>query len=434
MTPARRPYRARLARSPRCASRADGALARADAQLRRARGADRHGAGRGRRPSRPRSALVVEAGTGVGKTFAYLVPALLSRRARAGQHRHQEPAGPAVPARPAAPARGAAAAGDAWRCSRGARSYLCLHRWSRRASRRDVARPLGGARAGQDRAVGAGHRAPATWPNSTGWTSARRVIPLVTSTRENCLGSRVPASSAPAMSMQARREAMAADVVVVNHHLFFADLALRDTGVAELLPSVEVAVFDEAHQLTEAGVQFLGTTLGTAQVHRLRARPAGRRACSRRAAWQPWQELAGRAASAPRASCAWPPPGRCARCAARSSCAGTSAPAQRRFRRARCRRSAAPATRPREALEAVGELAPDFAKLRRARRRARRAGRSLSRARPPAGRVRWIDLSPHQARLVESPLDIRDALREQMAPAPQGLGLHLGHAGRRRAR
>ena len=66
--------------------------------------------------------------------------------------------------------------------------------------------------------------------------------------------------------MQARRDAMAADLVVVNHHLFFADMALRDSGVAELLPSVDVAVFDEAHQLVEAGVQFLGSTLGTAQL------------------------------------------------------------------------------------------------------------------------------------------------------------------------
>ena len=69
----------------------------------------------------------------------------------------------------------------------------------------------------------------------------------------------MPASSAPATSIKARREALAADVVVVNHHLFFADLAVRDSGMAELLPSVEVAVFDEAHQLDEAGVQFLGT-------------------------------------------------------------------------------------------------------------------------------------------------------------------------------
>ena len=59
---------------------------------------------------------------------------------------------------------------------------------------------------------------------------------------------------------------MAADVVVVNHHLFFADMALRGSGVAELLPSVELAVFDEAHQLGEAGVQFLGTVLGTSQL------------------------------------------------------------------------------------------------------------------------------------------------------------------------
>ena len=66
--------------------------------------------------------------------------------------------------------------------------------------------------------------------------------------------------------MKARREAMAADLVVVNHHLFFADMALRDSGVAELLPSVEVAIFDEAHQLAEAGVQFLGTTLGSSQL------------------------------------------------------------------------------------------------------------------------------------------------------------------------
>ena len=92
-----------------------GALARADphyvereAQLRMALGVAE--------AIETRAALVAEAGTGVGKTFAYLVPTLLSRRAHARQHGDQEPAGPALPARPAAPARGAAAAGHASRC------------------------------------------------------------------------------------------------------------------------------------------------------------------------------------------------------------------------------------------------------------------------------------------------------------------------------
>ena len=88
------------------------------------------------------------------------------------------------------------------------------------------------------------------------------LIPLVTSTRENCLGSECPRYS-ECHVFKARKEAMAADVVVVNHHLFFADVALRDSGVAELLPSVEALVFDEAHQLGDTGLQFLGTTLGS---------------------------------------------------------------------------------------------------------------------------------------------------------------------------
>ena len=81
-----------------------------------------HGAWRARRRSSAREALVVEAGTGVGKTFAYLVPTLLSGARALDQHGDQEPAGPALPARPAAPARGAAGAGDAWRCSRAVRA------------------------------------------------------------------------------------------------------------------------------------------------------------------------------------------------------------------------------------------------------------------------------------------------------------------------
>jgi ATP-dependent DNA helicase DinG len=73
------------------------------------------------------------------------------------------------------------------------------------------------------------------------------VIALVTSTRDNCLGSACPSFRACHVNL-ARREALAADVVVINHHLFFADLAVRESGVAELLPTVRIAIFDEAQQ------------------------------------------------------------------------------------------------------------------------------------------------------------------------------------------
>jgi ATP-dependent DNA helicase DinG len=90
----------------------------------------------------------------------------------------------------------------------------------------------------------------------------------VTSTRENCLGSRCPQASSCFVS-RARREALSADVVVINHHLFFADLNVRESGVAELLPSVHAVIFDEAHQLNEIGVQFLGRQLSTGQINSL---------------------------------------------------------------------------------------------------------------------------------------------------------------------
>ena len=91
------------------------------------------------------------------------------------------------------------------------------------------------------------------------------LLPYITSTRDNCLGAQCPKFRACHVHL-ARREAMAADVVVVNHHLFFADLAVRESGMAELLPSVQTVIFDEAHQLNETGLQFLGRTLGTGQV------------------------------------------------------------------------------------------------------------------------------------------------------------------------
>ena len=204
---------------------------------------------------------------------------------------------------------------------------------------------------------------------------------------------------------------MAADLVVVNHHLFFADMALRDTGVAELLPSVEVAVFDEAHQLAEAGVQFLGTTLSTAQALDF-ARDLLAVGLQQARGLAPWQELAAgceKAARELRIAAAGPlrePRGTLKLRWEERAGRDDFAAALQGLGRA-CDAAG-------EALDGVGELSPDFSKL------AERAGQlavlaDRFGAAAADGRVRWIDLSPHQARLVESPLDIREALSEQMA-------------------
>ena len=257
------------------------------------------------------------------------------------------------------------------------------------------------------------------------------VIPLVTSTRENCLGAECPEYRACHV-MQARREAMAADLVVVNHHLFFADLALRDSGVAELLPTVDVAVFDEAHQLVEAGVQFLGTHARHRPGARLRARPAGAgpAAGARPAA------LAGAArpaASAPRASCAWPAPARCARCAATLKLRWEErADALQRLRSGAGGAGGACAAARRRST-ALPRAAPDLPKLRAARARAGGAGRTASRE--AAGRARCAGSTSRRSRRGWSSRRWTSArcCASSVSAGAQGLDLHLGHARRRRA-
>jgi ATP-dependent DNA helicase DinG len=240
------------------------------------------------------------------------------------------------------------------------------------------------------------------------------VIPLVTSSRDNCLGQECP-QFRQCHVVKARREAMVADLVVVNHHLFFADMTLRDTGVAELLPSVEVALFDEAHQLAEAGVQFLGTTLGTAQVIDF-ARDMLGTGLQQARGLLPWQELTSacdRAARDLRIAAAGPLRELSGalklrwteRSASEDFITALDAVAQA------CEGAAA-------RLKLVVEMSPDFSKLTdRAAQMASLARRFLEPS--AAGNVRWIDVSPHQARLVESPLDIRDALQGQIAASPK---------------
>ena len=207
--------------------------------------------------------LVVEAGTGVGKTFAYLVPALLSGErillSTATKTLQDQLFGRDIPRLVKAlgiPARTA--------LLKGRSSYLCLHRLNearhgelahKTAIQRELARVEIWAQA-----THAGDMAELTQLDERS-----PVIPLVTSTRDNCLGARCPQIQNCHVNL-ARREAMAADVIVINHHLFFADLNIRESGVAELLPTVHSVVFDEAHQLNEIGVQFLGRQLTTHQL------------------------------------------------------------------------------------------------------------------------------------------------------------------------
>ena len=359
-----------------------------------------------------KSALVAEAGTGVGKTFAYLVPTLLSG-ARALVSTATKSLQDQLFLRDIPRLRDALKLPVTAALLKGRSSYLCLHRLNQ--ARQAETLP--------DRWAVRTLAKVEQWSHVTvsgdlaeldGLDERSSVIPLVTSTRENCLGQECP-QFRQCHVVKARREAMLADLVVVNHHLFFADMSLRDTGVAELLPSVEVALFDEAHQLTEAGVQFLGTTLGTAQVIDF-ARDMLGIGLQQARGLQPWQELA---AACDRAA-------RDLRIAAAGRLRDLRGTIKLRWNergglddfklglegvRDACEAAVA-------SLKIVVDMAPDFSKLME---RANHFAALAQAFAEPAedGNVRWIDVSPHQARLVESPLDIRDALREQMAAAPK---------------
>src|SRR5258706_7656476 len=189
-----------------------------------------------------RSALVAEAGTGVGKTFAYLVPALLSG-ARTLVSTATKSLQDQLFLRDIPRLRDALQLPISIALLKGRSSYLCLHRLNQ--ARQSAQLP--------DRWAVRTLAKVEHWAQTTtsgdlaeleGLDERSSVIPLVTSSRENCLGSECP-QFRQCHVVKARREAMNADLVVVNHHLFFADMALRDTGVAELLPSVDIALFDE---------------------------------------------------------------------------------------------------------------------------------------------------------------------------------------------
>ena len=239
------------------------------------------------------------------------------------------------------------------------------------------------------------------------------LLPLVTSTRENCLGSQCPKFRACHVNA-ARREAMAADVVVINHHLFFADLAVRESGMAELLPTVRVVVFDEAHQLNETGVQFLGRQLGTGQVLDFTRDMLGAGLQFARGLVD-WQQLAAateRAARELRLVVGRNVPG------ARLRWTGVAPEGVHDvdWGEALAALDAA-LQQAAEGLATVSEIAPDFVRLHeRATLLAQRV-RGFDQP-AEAGAVRWVDVATH-LRLVESPLDIAEAVQQKLLKTGQ---------------
>ncbi len=207
--------------------------------------------------------IVAEAGTGTGKTFAYLVPALLSGGKviiSTGTKTLQDQLfGRDIPT-----VRDALKVPVIVALLKGRANYVCHHHLERAKSdgrlptRDDVvylARIESFARTSST-----GDRADlAEVPENAG------VWPLVTSTRDNCLGSQCEHYD-KCFVMKARKQALDADVVVVNHHLFFADVMLRDEGVAEILPACNTVIFDEAHQLPETASLFFGQSVSTTQL------------------------------------------------------------------------------------------------------------------------------------------------------------------------
>ncbi|MFZ6686513.1 ATP-dependent DNA helicase [Undibacterium sp. SXout11W] len=209
------------------------------------------------------STLLAEAGTGTGKTYAYLAPALLwggkvivstgTKNLQDQLFLRDIPTIKKVLKTPVSVA-----------LLKGRSNYVCHYHLERTlqngrlSSREDVGYLRDISRFIKTTSSGDKAELSRVPENASVWN-------LVTSTKDTCMGSECQYYQ-DCFVMKARKEAQQADVVVVNHHLFFADVALKDTGIAELLPSANTVIFDEAHQLPETATLFFGDTISTSQV------------------------------------------------------------------------------------------------------------------------------------------------------------------------
>ncbi|MBY5991409.1 ATP-dependent DNA helicase [Ferrimonas balearica] len=209
--------------------------------------------------------LVAEAGTGIGKTFAYLVPALLSGKrtlVSTGSKNLQDqlffkdlPALLKLMERPPKVA-----------LLKGRSNYLCHYHLNRRLTDLPDDPTL------VDQLMRIRHWANGTpsgdFAELTSVPEGSLALTLAGSSNDNCLGRKCPEFERCCLK-KARDKAMEADLVVVNHHLFFADMALKETGFGEILPTSELFVFDEAHQLPDIALTHFATSLSSRQLNDL---------------------------------------------------------------------------------------------------------------------------------------------------------------------
>lgn len=210
--------------------------------------------------------LVVEAGTGTGKTFAYLAPALLAgkkvivstgTKALQEQLFHRDLPLVKKALRPMMKTA----------LLKGRSNYLCINRLEVNGQHppyddpsflSDISNVRKWSSETDDGDIG----------ELTSIEENSRVLPFVTSTVDNCLSKDCP-NIADCHVMNARKKALEADLIVVNHHLFFADLALKDTGFGELIPDTDVIIFDEAHQIPDIASEYFGEHFSSRQVFEL---------------------------------------------------------------------------------------------------------------------------------------------------------------------
>lgn len=352
--------------------------------------------------------LVVEAGTGVGKTLAYVVPTLLgggkvlfSTATKALQEQLFLRDIPRVLQTFGFPVRLA--------LLKGRSSYLC-------AQRLEGARQTTQALSATDLRLLARVE---DWALTTVQGDIAEVaelderspiIPLVTSTRDNCLGGTCPHIRG-CHTQLARQEALRADLVVVNHHLFFADLGVRASGVAELLPSVSTVIFDEAHQLNDIGVHFFARQWSTGQVLSLGRDLAEQSLGAARGLvdWQGLQADLQHSAGTIRALFEGHVPH--GRNTWQADTPVGIAPPLWQAATARCGQTLEAA---RDAVRSVEELGPAFTLL------AERCDTLLHNLQafalaPTEGKVRWLEVGVH-LQLSESPLTIGSPLRALVRP------------------